>query len=84
MHLTRCIKPSYFGLVKYELPLLSDASLQCYGRCCYVRIAISQGKVHCWFIIRKARVALIQLISISRLELTAAVVSLQLEQHVRC
>lgn len=50
------------------------ASSQGYGQCSYIQV-VSEEKVHCSFIIGKARLALTNVVTIPRLELTAAVVS---------
>ena len=84
LRVTRCFKPNNFGRVtQYEIHLFSDASLRCYGSCCYLRMINSHGRIHCSFIVGKARVAPIKAVSIPKLKLTAAVVSVRLEQLVR-
>ena len=71
----RCFIPENLGNVqRIELHHFSDASTYGYGQCSYIRV-VSEYKVHCSLIIGKARVAPTKVVSIPRLELTAAVVS---------
>ena len=77
-------KPPEFGEVKNcEIHVFSDASLHCYGSCCYLRLINCKDKIHCSLVIGKARVASIKAVAIPRLELTAAVLSVRLCQMVQ-
>ena len=78
LQIKRCLKPIEFKANSYELHFFSDASLRCYGSCCYLRMGDSAGHNSCSFIIGKARVAPLKAVSIPRLELTAAVLSVRL------
>ena len=81
LQVTRCFKPNDFGRVtQYKIHLFSDASLRCYGSCFYLRMTYSHGRIHCSFVVGKARVAPIKAVSIPKLELSAAVESIRLEQ----
>lgn len=75
LHISRCFAPEALGKVqRVELHHFSDASSYGYGQCSYIRV-VSEDKVHCSLIIGKARVAPTKVVTIPRLELTAAVVS---------
>ena len=74
----RCYKPSDFGhIVSAELHHFSDASIHGYGQCSYLRLKNDQGQVHCSFVLGKARVTPLKPVTVPRLELTAAVVSVK-------
>ena len=80
----RCFKPKGFGEVKeVELHLFSDASRQGYAAVAYLRLRDVTNQVHCAFVMGKARLAPIREISIPRLELTAAVISVRLSKVIR-
>ena len=64
-------------MVKTELHHFSDASNKGYGQCSYLRLTDEQGKIHCSFVVGKSRVAPLKPVTIPRLELTAAVVSVR-------
>ena len=51
--------------------------MEAYGQCSYVRLRDVNGRVYVAFLMGKARVAPLRTISIPRLELTAAVVSVK-------
>ena len=78
LQIKSCLKPSEFKAISYELHFFSDASLRCYGSCCYLRMGDNAGYHYCSFIIGKARVAPLKAVSLPRLELTAAVLSVRL------
>ena len=79
----RCYKPKDFGeVVRTELHHFSDASVQGYGHCSYVRLVDDTNKVHCAFVMGKSRVAPLKPITIPRLELTAAVTSVRISQQI--
>lgn len=68
--------PADFGhVLKRELHHFSDASTNGYGQCSYLSQVNKDGSLHCALVTGKSRVAPIRVITIPRLELTAAVVS---------
>ena len=74
----RCFKPSHFGkIVSAQLHNMSDASGTGYGQCSYLRLVDDNNHVHCSFVMGKARVAPRKTVSIPRLELAAAAVSVR-------
>ena len=80
----RCFKPKNFGTVKsVQLQIFSDGSRVGYGAVAFVRFVNVCGRIHCSFVMRKARLAPIHEIAIPRLELSAAVISVKLSQIIR-
>ena len=80
----RCLKPRDFGVIKTtELHLFSDGSRVGYGEVAYLRLVDYKDRIHCSFILGRARVAPIREITIPRLELSAAVVSVQLRESIQ-
>ena len=80
----RCFRPGEFGEVKEtQLHLFSDASRQGYASVAYLRFKDTSNQVHCSFVMGKARLAPLREISIPRLELTAAVISVRLSKIIR-
>ena len=80
----RCFKPKEFGEVKeVQLHLFSDASRQGYASVAYLRLKDVSNRIHCAFVMGKARLAPVREISIPRLELTAAVISVKLSKIIR-
>lgn len=72
----RCVKPADFGdPVVVEIHSFSDACETGIGQVSYLRMVNENGKAHVSFLLAKSRVAPIKPMSIPRLELTAAVVS---------
>ncbi|XP_067380798.1 uncharacterized protein [Channa argus] len=75
LQVPRCLVPFESSKIqRIELHHFSDASSLGYGQCSYIRV-VSEDKVHCSLVIGKARVAPTKVVTIPRLELTAAVVS---------
>ena len=71
-----CYKPKEFKrVVKAEIHHSSDASFKGYGQCSYLRLINENGKNCCSFAQVKARVTLLTAVTVSRLELTAAILS---------
>lgn len=60
---------------QHELHHFSDASVSGYGVCSYLRTVTKSGEVHCALVMGKARVAPTKVMTIPRLELTAAIVA---------
>ncbi len=74
----RSFQPEGFEVLKsIELHHFSDASTSEYGQCSYLRMVNNEGKVHCSFVMGKARVSPLKSVTIPRLELTAALVSVK-------
>ena len=61
----------------YSLHHFSDASESGYGQASYLRIEIENGDMHCCLIFGKSRVAPVKYVSIPRLELTTATLSVK-------
>ena len=77
VQIRRCITPNDFGRVEVcEFHHFSDASSVGYGQCSYLRLVDDTGQVHCSLIMGKSRVAPRKALTIPRLELTVAVMSL--------
>ena len=67
-----------FGELKcVELHHFSDASKDAYGQCSYLRLIDHSDHIHCSLVMAKSRVALLKPVTIPRLELTAALVSVK-------
>lgn len=76
-------KPKGFGqVIRAELHHFSGASVQCYGQCSYLRLVDDANKFHCAFVMGKSRVAPLKPVTITRLELTATVCSVQISQQI--
>lgn len=83
IQIPRCFIPESLGAVqKIELHHFSDASNSGYGQCSYIRV-VAEEQVHCALVMGKARVAPINIITIPRLELTAATVSAAVSKLLR-
>ena len=75
----RCFKPES-EVEEYQLHHFSDASLQGYGQCSYVRTRGKDGTIECALIMSKSRVSPSKAVTVPRLELTAAVTSVKISQ----
>ena len=84
VEIPRCVKPKDFGNVKdASLHTFADASEQGYGTCSYLRQVSETGRIHVAFIFAKSRVAPLKLITIPRLELTAATLASKIHTMVK-
>ena len=71
-------KPKDFGaIVSASLHNFSDASSQGYGQASYLRLVDSNNNIHCSLVMGKSRISPLKQITIPRLELTAATVSVK-------
>ena len=78
LKICRCVKPENFGeVISAALHHFSDASYNGYGQCTYLRVKNNEGKVHCTLVMGKARVVPLKPITMPRLELTAALLSVK-------
>ncbi len=79
-----CKKPNEFGKPQsLQLHHFADASELGYGTVSYIRMTSEKGNIHVSFMIGKARVALLKQMTIPRLELAAAVVSVKVDKMLR-
>ena len=62
-----------------QLHHFSDASEYAYGTVSYLLLENTEGTKHCAFLMGKSRVAPLKVVTIPRLELTAAVVAVKVE-----
>ncbi|KAL5011234.1 hypothetical protein ScPMuIL_011683 [Solemya velum] len=84
LHISRCFVPDNFGtIINKEIHHFSDASFSGYGQCSYLRLVNDKNQVHCSLVIGKARVAPLKVVTIPRLELTAATVSVKMSNMLR-
>ena len=80
----RCVKPIDFAEVKSrQVHMFSDASSVGYGSVPYLRLCDNENRIHCSFLMGKARLAPIKAVTIPRLELTAATVSVRLGEILK-
>ena len=83
LSLGRCIKPSDFRkIVNISLHNFSDASEIGYGECSYLRVVDENENIYCSLIMGKERVDPKKLVSIPRLELVAAVLSVKISNII--
>ena len=84
LSLGSCIKPSNFGkIVNISLHNFSDASEIGYGECSYLRVVDENENIYCSLIMGKERVDPKKLVSIPRLELVAAVLSVKISNMIK-
>ena len=82
--ISRCIKPVGFCNIKRSFIYhFSDASKGGYGQPFYLRLEDVQGKIHCVLLIGKLRVSHLKYISVPRLELIAATLSVKVSLLLR-
>ncbi|KAK7938715.1 hypothetical protein WMY93_002041 [Mugilogobius chulae] len=78
---SRCLKPVDFGdLASAQLHHFADASEEGFGTVTYLLLHDISGRVHCAFVMGKARVAPLKPVTIPRMELTAAVVASRMDK----
>ena len=61
----------------------SDAFEEGYGLVSYLKFVDTENKIHCVFVMGKSRVARLKFVSIPRLELTAATLSVKVSKLIR-
>ena len=84
MRVARCFKPYDFGKVAtVQLYHFSDASTVGYGQCTYLRLVNADGRIHCCLVLAKGRVAPVKAITVPRLELNAAVLSIRASKFLQ-
>ena len=84
MKMNRSFKPEGFGgIVECSLHHFSDASRNGYGQASNLRLVDEKGTVHCSLVMGKSRVTPTKLVSIPRLELAAAALSVKISFTLR-
>ena len=84
LDVNRCYKPKDFtDITSCQVHHFSDASNVGYGAVTYLRMTNREGKIHCSFVIGKARVAPVKTVTVPRLELAAATVAVRLGAVVK-
>ena len=84
IEIQRCIKPAVYGrVVESFMHHFSDASEDRYGQASYLRLVNNQGVIQCVLLIGKARVSPLKYVSIPRLELVAATLSVKIALLLR-
>ncbi|XP_033110096.1 uncharacterized protein LOC117111284 [Anneissia japonica] len=84
LSVARCINPFKFGeVIHSQIHHFADASEVGYGSVAYLRSINREGAVRCSFLMGKARVTRLKQVTISRLELNAAVISARLDTMLR-
>ena len=78
----RYLKPQ-FVIFKMQLHAFSDASEKAYGCAVYARFISVDHQIVCRLVITKARVAPLKVVTIPRLELTAAALAVRLTEKAR-
>lgn len=82
--INRCFKPQDFGqITSAQMHHFSDASETAYGTVTYIKFQNDNNIVHITFLIGKARVAPLKQVTIPRLELTAAVLTIKVDKMLR-
>lgn len=84
LQIPRRLAPDGFeNITQREVHHFSDASFEGYGQCSYLRMVNDKNQVHCSLIMGKARVTPKKVVTIPRLELTAALVSVKVSHMLR-
>ena len=77
--LDRCFKPVNFGgVVESTLHHFLDASEYGYGQVSYLRLVDNTGRIHCSLVIGKACVVPLKCMTMPRVELVAAILSVEI------
>lgn len=80
----RCFKPASFGPIKtMQLHNFSDASEYGYGTVTYLVLTNEHDQKSCSFVMAKSRVAPLKQITVPRMELTAATVSVKMDRMLK-
>ena len=79
-HIDRCLVPRRsYSSIQYDLHHFCDASQSAYGTVSYLRLVWPDGHIHCSFIMAKSRLAPMKQMTIPRLELSAAVLAVNVD-----
>ena len=80
----RCFKPANFkDIASSQLHHFSDASEIGFGSVSYLRLVDSKGRIHCSILQGKSRLVPLKQVTVPRLELSAATVSVRLDKVLK-
>nr|CAH8842548.1 unnamed protein product [Trichobilharzia regenti] len=82
LEVQRCFRPQTFSPIAVSMHLFSDASEIGFGSVAYLRYESCSGEVSCSFVMGKSRVAPLKHVTVPRLELQAAVLSVKLLKYI--
>ena len=82
IRISRCLIPPKFKKCTFQLLCFTDASFSGYGAVVFLRVQYKDD-IHCSFVMGRSRVSPTKPVTIPRLELTAAVVVVELMLLVR-
>ncbi|XP_041461181.1 uncharacterized protein LOC121412436 [Lytechinus variegatus] len=84
LKIDRCLKPTYFkDVVSAQLHHFCDASEIGYSSVAYLRLTEESGRIHCAFVMGKSRLSPLKTVSIPRLELSAAVLAVDVNRFLQ-
>ena len=80
----RCFEPANFGdISSSQLHHFSDTSETAFGSVLYLRLVDNNVKIHCSFLRGKSRLVPLQQVTVPRLELSAATISVRLDKALK-
>ena len=79
----RCFKLVTTEVMQYELHTFSDASMKAYSAVTYLRMVYSDGTSSCSFVQGKSRLCPLKVMTIPRLELSAAVLAVTMNKQIQ-
>jgi hypothetical protein len=80
LNIQRWVKPANFGVVKMKI---SHTVVSSAGQCSYIRMIDEDQNVHCACMMGKSRIVPNRPVTIHRIELTAAVVSVKVSTFLK-
>nr|XP_058961489.1 uncharacterized protein LOC131788420 [Pocillopora verrucosa] len=83
MSMGRCVRCGSGNIVSSEIHHFCDASQSAFGAVSYLRQVDSDGQINCSFLLRKSRLAPLKQVTIPRLELAAANMSIRLNKVLK-
>ncbi|XP_033105187.1 uncharacterized protein LOC117107594 [Anneissia japonica] len=83
LNIPRSVKPTDFNIKSNQLHNFADASETGYGAVTYLRMTDVNDKIHCSILMSKSRLAPLKGMTIPRLELTAAVEAIKMDELLR-
>lgn len=83
MSMGRCVRRGSGKIVSSEIHHFCDASQSAFGAVSYLRQVDSDGQINCSFLLGKSRLAPLKQVTIPRLELAAATMSIRLNKVLK-